>query len=422
MLFSEQVRAAASSGSSTPVLPKGIKDLNGGFHGSPRSATTNTTGLFMLTAGHKCSNAVLKHRWRWKDQEDARDQTRFKGGMRRGHFVEYRCPRRCQNKEDDKTKKNKEAAVSIRPCDVVVMSSTKPHGLCSMEVVIWKTYRRNWKGSGERTITEQKRREAPRSRYVAVAELMHPQAHFPNGLVQVVTCQEIQWEWTEWLHIAGVTGQNGAYEALRKTVRLEGLAALMGNCKSVPSPLGFMKSKRVLLAHELSLFGGPLLSMELAFLLRSVGAEVGWIIVRKPAATDEVLYSLEHKMLVREGKVFLGRGYWVFDPGGERNLQGGGRRNGENKQVEMCKRVNASHILKTPCYEMEMPIRCALLDITLTQTIQKDLLAASFFTHTLWARCLKTGEYYNRWILIRLDQSSWKLEERTRVLLVGYSS
>jgi hypothetical protein len=40
----------------------------------------------------------------------------------------------------------------------------------------------------------------------------------------------------------------------------------------------------------------------------------------------------------------------------------------------------------------------------------------------LWARCLKTGEYCNRWILIRLDQSSWKLEERTRVLLVGYSS
>jgi hypothetical protein len=136
------------------------------------------------------------------------------------------------------------------------------------------------------------------------------------------------------LHIAGVTGQNGAYEALRKTVRLEGLAALMGNCKSVPSPLGFMKSKRVLLAHELSLFGGPLLSMELAFLLRSVGAEVGWITVRKLAATDEVLYSLEHKMLVREGKVFLGCSYWVFDPGGERNLQGGGRRNGENKQVE----------------------------------------------------------------------------------------
>ncbi|KAG7977150.1 hypothetical protein I3843_05G016500 [Carya illinoinensis] len=36
------VRAAASSGSSTPDIPKGIKDLNSGSHGSSRSATTNT--------------------------------------------------------------------------------------------------------------------------------------------------------------------------------------------------------------------------------------------------------------------------------------------------------------------------------------------------------------------------------------------
>ncbi|XP_058191129.1 BTB/POZ domain-containing protein NPY2 [Rhododendron vialii] len=42
VLFFEQVRAAASSGSSTPDLPKGIKDLNSGSHGSSRSATTNT--------------------------------------------------------------------------------------------------------------------------------------------------------------------------------------------------------------------------------------------------------------------------------------------------------------------------------------------------------------------------------------------
>lgn len=41
VLFFEQVRAA-SSGSSTPDLPKGIKDLNSGSHGSSRSATTNT--------------------------------------------------------------------------------------------------------------------------------------------------------------------------------------------------------------------------------------------------------------------------------------------------------------------------------------------------------------------------------------------
>ncbi|KAK3026538.1 hypothetical protein RJ639_041835 [Escallonia herrerae] len=68
------------------------------------------------------------------------------------------------------------------------------------------------------------------------------------------------------------------------------------------SPLSFMKSKLVLLvSHELSLSGtgGPLLLMELAFLLRGVGAEVYWITNQKPLETDEVIYSLEHKMLDR---------------------------------------------------------------------------------------------------------------------------
>ncbi|EOX98452.1 Phototropic-responsive NPH3 family protein isoform 2 [Theobroma cacao] len=41
VLFFEQVRVAASSGSSTPDLPKGLKDLNSGSHGSSRSAATN---------------------------------------------------------------------------------------------------------------------------------------------------------------------------------------------------------------------------------------------------------------------------------------------------------------------------------------------------------------------------------------------
>lgn len=45
--------------------------------------------------------------------------------------------------------------------------------------------------------------------------------------------------------------------------------------------------------------GGPLLLMELAFLLRSVGAEVCWITIQKPLDSDEVIYSLEHKMLDR---------------------------------------------------------------------------------------------------------------------------
>jgi len=41
VLFFEQVRAAASSGCSTPDLPRSIKDLNSCSHGSSRSATTN---------------------------------------------------------------------------------------------------------------------------------------------------------------------------------------------------------------------------------------------------------------------------------------------------------------------------------------------------------------------------------------------
>ncbi|XVF62111.1 hypothetical protein PTKIN_Ptkin08bG0191000 [Pterospermum kingtungense] len=76
-----------------------------------------------------------------------------------------------------------------------------------------------------------------------------------------------------------------------------------------PSPLSFMKSKIVLLvSHELSLSGGPLLLMELAFLLRSVGAEVYWITITKPSETDEVIYSLEHKMLDRGVQVFSAKG------------------------------------------------------------------------------------------------------------------
>ncbi|KAL4362468.1 hypothetical protein GQ457_04G019640 [Hibiscus cannabinus] len=80
------------------------------------------------------------------------------------------------------------------------------------------------------------------------------------------------------------------------------------------SPLSFMKSKVVLLvSHELSLSGGPLLLMELAFLLRSVGAEVYWITFMKPSETDEVIYSLEHKMLDRGVQVFSAYGKEAID-------------------------------------------------------------------------------------------------------------
>ncbi|KAK3025001.1 hypothetical protein RJ639_044610, partial [Escallonia herrerae] len=80
------------------------------------------------------------------------------------------------------------------------------------------------------------------------------------------------------------------------------------------SPLSFMKSKLVLLvSHELSLSGGPLLLMELAFLLRGVGAEVYWITNQKPLETDGVIYSLEHKMLDRGVQVFSAKGQEAID-------------------------------------------------------------------------------------------------------------
>lgn len=79
--------------------------------------------------------------------------------------------------------------------------------------------------------------------------------------------------------------------------------------KKAPNPLNFMRSKLVLLvSHELSVSGGPLLLMELAFLLRGVGAEVVWISNQKPNEPDEVIYSLEHKMLDRGVQVLSAKG------------------------------------------------------------------------------------------------------------------
>ncbi|KAJ4963135.1 hypothetical protein NE237_023074 [Protea cynaroides] len=83
---------------------------------------------------------------------------------------------------------------------------------------------------------------------------------------------------------------------------------------SIANPLDFMKSKIVLLvSHELSLSGGPLLLMELAFLLRSVGAQVVWITIQRTIEIDEVVYSLEHKMLDRGVQVFPARSQEALD-------------------------------------------------------------------------------------------------------------
>ncbi|KAK6939427.1 Glycosyl transferase, family 1 [Dillenia turbinata] len=81
-----------------------------------------------------------------------------------------------------------------------------------------------------------------------------------------------------------------------------------------PNPLQFMKSKLVLLvSHELSLSGGPLLLMELAFLLRNVGTKVVWITNQRPTEPDEVIYSLEHKMLDRGVEVFAAKSQEAID-------------------------------------------------------------------------------------------------------------
>ncbi|KAL2521083.1 UDP-Glycosyltransferase superfamily protein [Forsythia ovata] len=80
------------------------------------------------------------------------------------------------------------------------------------------------------------------------------------------------------------------------------------------TPLSFMKSKLVLLvSHELSLSGGPLLLMELAFLLRAVGAKVVWITNQKPTESDEVIYSLEQKMMDRGVQVLSAKGQDTVD-------------------------------------------------------------------------------------------------------------
>ncbi len=49
--------------------------------------------------------------------------------------------------------------------------------------------------------------------------------------------------------------------------------------------------------------------MELAFLLRGVGAEVVWITNQKPVELDDVVYSLEHKMLDRGVQVNFSNSY-----------------------------------------------------------------------------------------------------------------
>ncbi|XP_057767919.1 uncharacterized protein LOC130988158 [Salvia miltiorrhiza] len=78
--------------------------------------------------------------------------------------------------------------------------------------------------------------------------------------------------------------------------------------------LDFMKSKFVLMvSHELSLSGGPLLLMELAFLLRTVGTRVVWITNQKPAESDDVIFSLEQRMTDRGVEIMSAKGHETVD-------------------------------------------------------------------------------------------------------------
>ncbi|KMZ59347.1 UDP-Glycosyltransferase superfamily protein [Zostera marina] len=73
-----------------------------------------------------------------------------------------------------------------------------------------------------------------------------------------------------------------------------------GNDMEEENPLEFMRSKKVILiSHELTLSGGPLLLMELAFLLRVVDAKVVWITNQHTDEKNKVTHSLVHKMLDR---------------------------------------------------------------------------------------------------------------------------
>ncbi|CAM8981734.1 unnamed protein product [Rhodiola kirilowii] len=94
----------------------------------------------------------------------------------------------------------------------------------------------------------------------------------------------------------------------------DGLVGVRHGAQDVQNPLEFMRSKLVLLvSHELSLSGGPLLLMELAFLLRAVDTNVVWVTIQRPANVDDVIYNLEHRMLARGVQVMPAKDQKAID-------------------------------------------------------------------------------------------------------------
>ncbi|KAG0470953.1 hypothetical protein HPP92_015499 [Vanilla planifolia] len=96
--------------------------------------------------------------------------------------------------------------------------------------------------------------------------------------------------------------------------RHAGIASAMADRAVIPTSyssfdknrLGFMRSKFVLLvSHELSLSGGLLLLMELAFLLRNVGTEVAWMTYQKPAEDSEAIYIWNIRYWIGACRAFI---------------------------------------------------------------------------------------------------------------------
>eukprot|EP00249_Psilotum_nudum_P018936 c27028_g1_i1 orf=129-971(+) len=73
--------------------------------------------------------------------------------------------------------------------------------------------------------------------------------------------------------------------------------------------LEFMKGRKVVLvSHELSLTGGPLLLMELAVLLSNVGVYTQWVTNHRESEINTVSRNLESKLRNKGIKIFSARG------------------------------------------------------------------------------------------------------------------
>lgn len=90
-----------------------------------------------------------------------------------------------------------------------------------------------------------------------------------------------------------------SFSSCHNTLQLPSGQILSDNRElSKPNGLEVMKGKRVLLvSHELSLTGGPLLLMELAVLLKNAGADVMWVTNQKDIDNNTVSQRLETKLV-----------------------------------------------------------------------------------------------------------------------------